>query len=109
MKIAKALVEMHSNNIVHCDLRPENIIVNSDLSDLKIINYAQSTFAGENQAIEKFKMSCWNYLPPEILQKFDQEESVHKVSQAIDVWSFGVTLLEIISGCPVWLDKMFVV
>ena len=101
MKIAKALVEMHMNNIVHCDLRPENIIVNSDLSDLKIINYAQSTFAGENQAIEKFKMSCWNYLPPEILQKFDQGESVHKVSQAIDVWSFGVTLLEIISGLDV--------
>ena len=39
-QILVALKHLHSKNIVHCDLKPENVLLSSDSDFPQVINYS---------------------------------------------------------------------
>ena len=118
VSVAKQLDEMHSKNCVHLGLCPDSIFVkynNSNLGEVSIQNYSNSCTLDDFVA-----PAISEYQPPEILEFIEKMKYQHVVrwkerQQALDalksceniwsmdVWSFGVTILEIISGVPVWL------
>jgi serine/threonine protein kinase len=96
-QIASALAYLHTNDIVHCDVKPENVLVrdNDDyvLTDFGISQKMKSIFArvtmGKDADTSKFGFSR-AYAPPEISNK-------KQLNPSRDIFSLGVTLFELIT------------
>lgn len=83
----------HSKHIMHRDLKPENILLTSrDCSaQLKVIDFGTSEFCKPGQRLSK-KFGTPYYVAPEVLAK--------DYAHAADVWSAGVIMYILLSGCP---------
>ena len=100
MKILHAINYCHSHGIVHCDLKPDNIIFetpNEDeendnilsLLDLKLIDFGLSSRIKKNKKLNNTVGTPY-FIAPEILKgEYDEK---------CDVWSIGVILYYILSG-----------
>ena len=116
---------IHSANVLHRDLKPGNLLVNADC-ELKICDfglargYSPSGGApkGSNQGyMTEYVATRW-YRAPEIMLSFanyvrlscEQEFPVLRQHQttAIDVWSVGCILAELLGGKPIYKGRELV-
>ena len=89
---------MHSKNIVHRDIKSDNILLNFD-GDIKLADfgYAAQLTQEQNRRNSKVGTLCW--MAPELIEsKGDYDEKV-------DIWSFGILALEIGDGVPPYMDQ----
>ena len=92
LAVAKALAEAHSRDILHRDLKPENIIVPAD-GRLRVVDFGLARLAstvGDGDE-DGEPVGTPEYMAPE--QWLDIE-----VTTAVDVWSLGVVLFEMVAG-----------
>ena len=92
--LASGLYILHKINIVHCDLKPENMVITDD-ERIKIIDFGSSflkkaTFNGAAQSLF--------YRAPEAFLKLE-------LTSAIDIWSFGCIAFELYKGYPLFCGK----
>jgi len=100
-------------DIVHADLKPDNILVKFDgeqITDLKIIDFGSAFVYSEATSIN---MSTPEYLSPEVLSFIDKrhasgQDGARKLFSrmepwSFDIWSLGAIFLEIMTGFPLWL------
>ncbi|KAG5458716.1 MAG: kinase-like domain-containing protein, partial [Olpidium bornovanus] len=96
----RALKFMHSANVLHRDLKPSNLLLNANC-DLKVCDFglARSASAdegdGPNNFMTEYVATRW-YRAPEIMLTFKE------YTKAIDVWSVGCILAEMLSGKPLF-------
>jgi serine/threonine protein kinase len=102
-KILNAIAFLHFNNIVHSDLKPDNILLIEDDEDLivKIADFGSAIENKENSCFSESKiyMQTTNYKAPELILG----KGVY--SEKIDVWSCGCILAEILLGRPIFSGK----
>ncbi|XP_066370565.1 calcium and calcium/calmodulin-dependent serine/threonine-protein kinase isoform X1 [Miscanthus floridulus] len=93
-QIAKGLEALHKANIIHRDLKPENCLFSDKNEDstLKIMDFGLSSVEDFSDPIVTLFGSI-DYVSPEALSRQD-------VSAASDMWSVGVILYILLSGCP---------
>ena len=99
-QILSGLCYLHSNNIVHRDLKLENILI-SDIEyvpitgeeylDIKIIDFGNAKHFEKNVS-DKSIVGSTLYIAPETFMKKSGKES--------DLWSAGVILYMLVVGCP---------
>jgi len=90
MQLLTAVAFIHKHNIIHCDIKPENILVQE--TGIKLADFGScslGTLAGPTYAFSRY------YRPPEVV--FGQN-----VSTAGDVWSVACVMYEIIVGYPLF-------
>lgn len=93
MQILYALNYVQCENIIHWDLKPENIILKEkNKSGLKVIDFGSSWF--ENEQLYTYIQSRF-YRAPEIIFGV-------RYSNSIDIWSFGCILAELFTGYPIF-------
>jgi serine/threonine-protein kinase PRP4 len=80
---------MRKCNILHADLKPDNILVNESRSMLKICDLGSASDASDNE-ITPYLVSRF-YRAPEIILGMPYDF-------AIDIWSVGCTLYELYTG-----------
>ena len=89
----KGLNFLSDHNIIHCDLKPENIIlITGQESLVKIIDFGSSCFENEKMY---FYIQSRIYRAPEVILGITY-------TCAIDMWSFACIIVELITGQPLF-------
>ncbi|KAF9528431.1 kinase-like domain-containing protein [Crepidotus variabilis] len=100
----RAIKALHSADVIHRDLKPSNLLLNANC-DLKVCDFglARSVKTAEPSGTEtgfmtEYVATRW-YRAPEIMLTFKQ------YTKAIDVWSIGCILAEMLSGKPLFTGR----
>ncbi len=96
IQTAWALDHAHKRQLVHQDVKPDNIMMTSDgtakLTDFGLARAARAAAQGVQQrAVAEFAGGTPEYWSPE------QEKRSH-VTAAVDVWSWALSILEMFTG-----------
>ncbi|KAM3929832.1 serine/threonine-protein kinase 17A [Leptodactylus fuscus] len=96
-QILKGVSFLHRHNVVHLDLKPQNILLSSDcpLGDIKIVDFGLSRIVNNNEELREI-MGTPEYVAPEIL-------SYEPISTATDMWSIGVLAYIMLTGTSPFL------
>lgn len=99
-QIAAALQEIHSKNVIHCDIKLENIMLMSKDDNnimIKVVDFSLSILS---DAKERPEGGTIYYMAPEMLtmdRRYDHR---------IDVWALGVLLFAFLTGCPPFYSEV---
>lgn len=84
-QLLNALYHLHSRNIIHHDIKTENILIDNDTVVLADFGLASECLS------PKFIRGSYAYRAPELLTK-------NHYNDKIDIWSLGVTIIEYYLG-----------
>ncbi|ELU13684.1 hypothetical protein CAPTEDRAFT_98373 [Capitella teleta] len=102
-QILRGLKYIHSANVLHRDLKPSNLLLNTTC-DLKICDFGLARVADPDHDhtgfLTEYVATRW-YRAPEIML------NSKGYSKAIDVWSVGCILAEMLSNRPIFPGKHY--
>ncbi|MBW4546311.1 MAG: AAA family ATPase [Symplocastrum torsivum CPER-KK1] len=96
IKIASTLSVLHQNNIIHKDIKPHNILINTQSNQVKLIDFSiSSRLSRENQAISNPREieGTLTYMSPEQTGRMNRS-----IDYRSDFYSLGVTFYEMLTG-----------
>uniref|UniRef100_W5L7K1 Serine/threonine kinase 33 n=1 Tax=Astyanax mexicanus TaxID=7994 RepID=W5L7K1_ASTMX len=106
--LAEAIVYLHKKDIVHRDLKLENILVKSYQSDhdnccfflSQVTDFGLSVQKGGVGSENMLQATCGTptYMAPEVING-------HQYSQQCDVWSIGVIMYTLLCGEPPFISS----
>jgi len=89
---------LHRNEIIHYDIKPDNLLLSSDKKQLKVVDFGISAmFAkpGDDSTVSR-TIGSPAFLSPEIIHAAQSEVPVS--GTATDIWAMGVTLYFMLTG-----------
>ena len=117
-KVLEGIDYINKKGIIHSDIKPENILVqytkNSDIleiSSIKIVDYGSAFYSSNPSPLIS---NTPEYLCPEIMTnnaEFIKELNNGNYLNSIDIWSWGISILELCLCCPIWMSyktKVFI-
>ncbi|CAH7420816.1 dual specificity tyrosine-phosphorylation-regulated kinase 4 [Phodopus roborovskii] len=91
--VLKCLQMLYVEKIIHCDLKPENIVLyQRGQVTVKVIDFGSSCY--EHQKVYTYIQSRF-YRSPEVILG-------HPYNMAIDMWSLGCIMAELYTGYPLF-------
>jgi serine/threonine protein kinase len=101
-EMTSAIAHMHKHSVIHCDLKPENVLCthnpSTDHFDVKVADMGLSKIL--EPGIKQHLTYCGTplYMAPEMLRK-------HDYNFEVDLWSIGCMMHELMCGEPPFTGK----
>ncbi|KAL3144130.1 hypothetical protein ABBQ32_003920 [Trebouxia sp. C0010 RCD-2024] len=100
IEIASAMAYLHGLDILHGDLSGNNILLACNSDDergftAKVADFGMARMLGEGEVVETRAMGTITHMPPELMLE-------GSLSQAVDVYAFGVVLWEMYTAQRPW-------
>ena len=95
-EVASALAYLHGLDVVHGDMKPENLLLSSDNpSDavIKVVDFGSAQTADSPPFSSRGRTVA--YCPPEVLDERRNQEHLHP---SMDMWAVGVILYIMLTG-----------
>lgn len=101
-QILKGLHVIHQSNVLHRDLKPGNLLINSNC-ELKICDFGLSRKIGEkdDEILTNYVATRW-YRAPELML------SGNRYDKAVDLWSVGCIFGELLTGKALFPGKNYI-
>ncbi|CAH8267603.1 unnamed protein product [Arabidopsis lyrata] len=102
--ILNGLNYIHRENIIHCDIKPENILLspvenrirpNGYVTKIGDFGLALEKGSSEYEKAPGHTRGTTRYMSPELIRH-------GIVDYAVDIWAYGCTVLEMFTGQEVW-------
>eukprot|EP01121_Diplochlamys_sp_Union-15-3_P007896 TRINITY_DN2049_c0_g1_i4.p1 TRINITY_DN2049_c0_g1~~TRINITY_DN2049_c0_g1_i4.p1 ORF type:complete len:576 (-),score=59.83 TRINITY_DN2049_c0_g1_i4:33-1535(-) len=98
-QILLGLEHLHDKLIVHCDIKPENILLSDKTPEatIKIADFGLAMHVGPNDLAHKQMVGTIAYMAPEVLE-LEYNRNGIGFGRAADCWSVGVIMYLLLSG-----------
>ena len=97
LQIANGLKYLHKFGIIHRDLKPDNIMIEQNNNEVKIMDFGLSKIASKEEKLNEGFGTLY-YAAPELIQN-------NPYNKEVDVWSLGVILYYMFTGCYPFMGK----
>ncbi|KAA1107229.1 hypothetical protein PGT21_006928 [Puccinia graminis f. sp. tritici] len=98
---------LHRNEIIHYDIKPDNLLLSSDKKQLKVVDFGISAMfvkPGDDSTVSR-TIGSPAFLSPELIRAAQSDLPVS--GTAADIWAMGVTLYFMLTGAlPFPSDQM---
>lgn len=101
-QIAEALQYIHLRGLLHFDLKPANVLMDS-AGNARLMDFGQARLAGRESA----SLGTFWYMPPEQVWLSGRRGHVKQPEPSWDIYALGATMYEILTGTqPRWTEEL---
>ncbi|OCH93323.1 Pkinase-domain-containing protein [Obba rivulosa] len=105
LQIIDAVETCHASSIFHRDLKPDNILVSEDLSQVYLTDFGLST---EDSFSHKFGVGSPLYMSPEQCVRTPRDRRCRDTqlcdTRRCDVWALALILMNMVCGRVPWME-----
>ncbi|XP_011099207.1 mitogen-activated protein kinase kinase kinase 5 isoform X2 [Sesamum indicum] len=100
--ILSGLAYLHSKKTIHRDIKGANLLVDA-YGVVKLADFGMAKHLNGQTANLSLKGSPY-WMAPELLQSAMQTDGNCDIALAVDIWSLGCTIIEMMNGKPPWSE-----
>ncbi|XP_057452771.1 mitogen-activated protein kinase kinase kinase 20-like [Lotus japonicus] len=101
--LLKGLSRIHRVGVVHCDLKPDNILIfPSSKGDIVKYQVKIADFGLSKTREEVVNAECWDLNFRGTPLYMSPESVMGQIESPLDIWSLGCIVIEMITGIPAW-------
>ncbi|XP_009627572.2 mitogen-activated protein kinase kinase kinase 20-like [Nicotiana tomentosiformis] len=93
--IVLGLIHIHNRGVIHCDIKPDNILLAGTDETVKIADFGLSMTLEQSRTGNQGLRGTERYLAPESVVD-------EKYGTEVDIWALGCTVYELMTGTPLW-------
>ncbi|KAH9609032.1 hypothetical protein KSS87_004039 [Heliosperma pusillum] len=100
--ICSGLAYLHGRKTIHRDIKGANLLVDSS-GVVKLADFGMAKHL-TGQAAELSMKGSPYWMAPELMQSVLQKDNRSDLALAVDIWSLGCTVIEMLTGKPPWSE-----
>src|ERR1051325_11101209 len=96
-QVAEALAYAHSQQVIHRDIKPNNLLLSGDKKVVKITDFGDAKL-GHDDTQEVTRVGTNIYAPPEHHPDATDDEQREKLTPSADIYSLAKTIYTAMTG-----------
>ncbi|XP_052196187.1 mitogen-activated protein kinase kinase kinase 5 isoform X2 [Diospyros lotus] len=100
--ILSGLSYLHNTKTIHRDIKGANLLVDAN-GVVKLADFGMAKHLAGPASTLSLKGSPY-WMAPELLQSVMQKDASPDLALAVDIWSLGCTIIEMLNGKPPWSE-----
>jgi serine/threonine-protein kinase len=104
-QVCDAIEHAHQNGILHRDIKSSNIMVNSDLSVVKVVDFGVAKSLDPESSIEQAQLTGTGDAVGSPIYMSPEQGLGQKIDGRADLYSLGCVIFECLAGAPPFVGK----